>query len=84
VSQQVRDAERRLTAQVKDAFYQRKQRLDLFRQVEDLNGRLREIAAARYQAGEVAKMEVNLAEIRLGQGRKDSIVAERDYRIAGQ
>jgi cobalt-zinc-cadmium efflux system membrane fusion protein len=85
VSQQVRDAERVLTAQVKDAFYQalyRKRRLDLFRQVEDLNRRLREIAATRFQAGEVAKMEVNLAEIRLGQARKDTIMAERDYRNA--
>ena len=85
VAQQVRDTERGLIAQVKDAFYQalyRKRRLDLFHQVEDLNRRLRETAAARFQAGEVAKMEVNLAEIRLGQARKDTIMAERDYRVA--
>lgn len=83
VSQQVRDAERVLTAQVKEVFYQalsRKRRLDLFGQVESLNRRLQEIAAARFQAGEVPKMEVNLAEIRLGQARKGTIVAERDYR----
>lgn len=85
VSQQVRDAERVITAQVKDAFYQalyHKRRLDLFRQVEDLNRRLREIAAMRFHAGEVAKMEINLAEIRLGQARKDTIMADRDYRAA--
>src|SRR5437867_933967 len=78
VLQQVRDAERVLTSQVKEVFYQavsRNRRLDLFRQVENLNRRLQEIAAARFQAGEVPKMEVNLAEIRLGQARKDTIVA---------
>jgi len=83
IAQQVRDAERVLTAQVKGAFYQalsRKRRLGLFRQVENLNRRLQEIGAARFQAGEVPKMEVNLAEIRLGQARKDTIVAESEYR----
>lgn len=83
VTQQVRDVERLIAAQVKDAFYRAlylKRRLDLFGQVESLNRRLRDISQARFQAGEVPKMEVNLAEIRLGQSRKDAIVAGRDYR----
>ncbi|MGE0825892.1 MAG: TolC family protein [Candidatus Binatia bacterium] len=83
VSQQFKDRERLIIAQVKDAFYRglyRKRRLDLFQEVETLNRRLRDIAASRFQAGDVAKMEVNVADVRLGQTRKDAIVARRDYR----
>lgn len=83
VTQQVKDMERLTLAQVKDAFYRGlylKRRLELFREVETLNRRLRDIAASRFQAGDIPKMEVNVAEVRLGQSRKDTIVAERDYR----
>jgi cobalt-zinc-cadmium efflux system outer membrane protein len=87
VTQQVRDRERLTLAQVKDVFYRGlylKRRLELFQAVETLNRRLRDIAASRFQAGDVAKMEVNVAEVRLGQARKDTIVAVRDYRNALQ
>ena len=87
VAQQVKDRERLISAQVKDAFYRSlylKRRLELFQKVETLNRRLRDIAASRFQAGDVAKMEVNVAEVRLGQTRKDAIVAGRDYRNALQ
>ena len=85
VSQQVKDRERLTLAQVKEAFYRAlylNRRLQLFRNVEDLNRRFREIAASRFQAGDVPKMDANVAEIRLGQARKDTIVAARDYRNA--
>jgi cobalt-zinc-cadmium efflux system outer membrane protein len=85
ISQQVRDAERLTFAQVKEAFYQslyRKRRLALFRDVETLDRRLWEIATSRFQAGDVPKMDINLAAIRLGQARKNTIVAERDYQNA--
>lgn len=87
VTQQVKDRERLTVGQVKDAFYRSlylKRRLELFQTVETLNRRLRDIAASRFQAGDVAKMEVNVAEVRLGQARKDTIVAGRDYRNALQ
>ncbi len=83
VTQQVKDAERLTLAQVKEAFYRAlslNRRLQLFRNIEDLNRRLRDIAASRFQAGDVPKMDVNVAAIRLGQARKDTIVATRDYR----
>jgi len=82
VTQRVRDRERLILAQVKDSFYRalsQRRRFLLFRQVEDLNRRLRDVAAARFQAGEVSKLEVNLAEIQLGQARRDGLTAERDY-----
>jgi cobalt-zinc-cadmium efflux system outer membrane protein len=86
-TQQVKDAERLTLAQVKEAFYRAlslNRRLQLFRNLEDLNRRLRDIAASRFQAGDVPKMDVNVAAIRLGQARKDTIVAARDYRNALQ
>lgn len=83
VAQQVKDRERLILAQVKEAFYRSlflKRRLALAQAVEGLNRRLRDIATARFQAGDVGKMEVNVAEIRLGQARRAAIVAARDYR----
>src|SRR5262249_18789251 len=68
--------------QVKESFYRalfQRRRYSLFRQVEDLNRRLRDVATARFQAGEVSKLEVNLAEIQLGQARRDVLLTERDY-----
>ena len=56
-----------------------RRRFDLFRQVEDLTRRLRDVATMRFQAGEVSKLEINLAEIQLGQARKDTLTAERNY-----
>ncbi|MFQ5684129.1 MAG: TolC family protein [Candidatus Binatia bacterium] len=82
VAQQVKNTERIVLAQVKDAFYRalyRKRRVKLFREVEALNRRLQDVAKIRFQAGEIPKMEVNVAEVRLGQSRKDTIVAGRDY-----
>jgi len=83
VTQRVQDRERLILAQVKESFYRAlalRRRFDLFRQVEDLARRLRDVAARRFQAGEVSKLEVNLAEIQLGQTRRDTLIAERDYR----
>ena len=87
IAQQVKDKERLVSAQVKDAFYRSlslQKRFALFQEVETLNRRLRDIAASRFQAGDIAKMEVNVAEVRLGQTRKDTLVAGRDYRNALQ
>ena len=82
-TQRVRDRERLILAQVKESFYRalsQRRRFALFRQVEDLNHRLRDVATTRFQAGEISKLEVNLAEIQLGQARKDVLTGERDYR----
>ncbi|MGH8010304.1 MAG: TolC family protein, partial [Candidatus Binatia bacterium] len=85
VTQQVKDTERLTLAQVKDAFYRTlylKRRLALFQDVEGLNRRLQEVASRRFQAGDVPKMDVNVAEIRLGQSRKDTIITRREYHNA--
>lgn len=78
----VHDRERLLDADVKRTFFAAlaaRQRLALQRTVEDLNRRVRDASAARVQAGESSVMEANLAEIRYGQSRKETIAAETEF-----
>ena len=85
VDAEIRDFERLLVADVKEAFYRSlylDRRADLFRRIEKLNRRLRDASDKRYRSGEVAKLEANLAEIRYSQSRKDTLGAERDHRNA--
>jgi cobalt-zinc-cadmium efflux system outer membrane protein len=82
VGAEVADAERRLVAEVKEAFYRGLylgRRLFLFREIEDLNRRLRDASSERFRSGEVAKTEANLAIVRHSQSRKDTLSAARDH-----
>jgi outer membrane protein, heavy metal efflux system len=82
VDAEIADAERQLTAQVEEAFYQilyLRERLRLLRDVEELNRRLRDAAEARFKSGEVAKLENNLAVVRYSQSRKETLAGQRDY-----
>ena len=77
----VRDRERLLEADLKRAFFAAlaaERRLALQRAIENLNGRVRDAASARVRAGESPAMEANLAEIRYGQSRKETIAAETE------
>jgi cobalt-zinc-cadmium efflux system outer membrane protein len=83
--QRVNDRTRIITADVRRTFWSviaRGQRRDLLQRVEQLNRRVRDASKARVDAGESPIMEANLAEIRFGQSRKNTIVAERDYAAA--
>jgi len=83
VDAEIANTERLVLAQVKEAFYRSlylQRRLQLFRQVEDLNRRLRDASAERFRSGEVPKLEANLAVVRYSQSRKDTLGAERDHR----
>jgi cobalt-zinc-cadmium efflux system outer membrane protein len=85
VEAEIADAERQLTAQVGEAFYGAlyfRERLQLLREVEDLNRRLRDAADARFKSGEVPKLEGNLAVVRYGQSRKETLSGQRDYQNA--
>lgn len=85
VEQRVRDQTRLTEAEVRQAFFAalaRRKRQDLLQGVEQLNRRIRDASRARVDAGESPVMESNLAEIRLGESRKETIVAERDYAVA--
>jgi cobalt-zinc-cadmium efflux system outer membrane protein len=82
---ELRDRERLLDAAVKRAFFGAlvaARRLELQRAIEDLTRRVRDGATARARAGEVPVMEANLAEIRLGQARKDTLTAEAEQSVA--
>jgi len=82
VEQVVRDRTRLIEAEVKRTFFAalaRRQRHDLLQRVEVLNRRVRDASQARVKAGESPVMEANLAEIRFGQSRKETLVAEKDY-----
>lgn len=85
IDAEIRNAERLLVADVQEAFYGSlylARRLALLRRVQELNQRLRDASEKRYHAGEVAKLEANLGEIRFSQSRKDVLGAERDHRNA--
>jgi cobalt-zinc-cadmium efflux system outer membrane protein len=85
VEAEIANAERLVLAQVKESFFRAlylDRRLQLFRQVEDLNRRLRDASAERFRSGEVPKLEANLAVVRYSQSRKDTLGAERDDRNA--
>jgi outer membrane protein, heavy metal efflux system len=82
VEQLVRDRTRLIEAAAKQTFFAalaRRQRRDLLRRVEVLNQRVRDASQARVKAGESPVMEANLAEIRFGLSRKETLVAEKDY-----
>jgi outer membrane protein, heavy metal efflux system len=85
VEQLVRDRTRLVDAEVKRTFFAalaRRRRRDLLQRVEVLNRRVRDASQARVKAGESPAMEANLAEIRFGQSRKETLVAEKDYTVA--
>ncbi len=85
VDAQVKDRERLITGQVKRAFFQAltlKMRLGLRKEIETLNRRIRDASQARFKAGVAPIMESNLAEIRYGQSRKETFVAEASFQNA--
>jgi len=82
IDAEIADVERLLSAQVKETFYRAlylRQRLRLLEEVEKLNLRLRDAAAERFKSGQVSRLEANLAAIRYGQSRTQTLAAGRDY-----
>ena len=81
----VKDRERLITGQVKRAFFQAltlKKRLELRQEIQKLNRRIRDASKARFEAGVAPIMESNLAEIRYGQSRKETFMAEASLKNA--
>jgi cobalt-zinc-cadmium efflux system outer membrane protein len=75
----VQDQERILRGAVRRAFYTALfagERYTLLQKVEELTRRVRDAASARFRAGVAPIMEANLAEIRYGQSRKETLEAE--------
>lgn len=78
---QLADRERLLALEVKTAcadLLLARQRLDLAKQAEELNGRLLEMARERFAAGDIPELEVNLARVEVARSQGERIVAERE------
>src|SRR5680860_3271 len=83
VEAQVKNRERLITGEVKRAFFQAltlEKVLNLRKEIETLNRRIRDASRARFKAGVIPIMEYNLAEIRYGQARKETLVAQASFR----
>lgn len=85
IEAQVLNQRRIVKGSVRRVFYTAlvsKKRLRLLEKIEELNRRVRDAAVERFRAGATPIMEANLAKIRLGQSRKDSLSAHAAYQSA--
>jgi cobalt-zinc-cadmium efflux system outer membrane protein len=85
VSFLIRDQERILTYDVKDAFARTlaaKSREELTAVVVNLQEELLGFTRIKFQAGDVSALQVNLAEVELSRAKKDLLSARREYREA--
>ena len=76
-----RDFARMFTAKLARAFYQAlvaRERLALLKRVEDLNRRLLDVTQIKFQAGDVSGLETNVAAVRYGRARKETLDGQRD------
>src|SRR5262245_31657297 len=76
-----KDFSRTFTAKLARAFFQAlfaRERLTLLRRVEDLNRRLLDITQIKFQAGDVSGLETNVAAVRYGRVRKETLDGQRE------
>jgi outer membrane protein, heavy metal efflux system len=77
----LRDFARTFVAKLARAFHQAlfgRERLALLRRVEDLNRRLLDVTQIKFQAGDVSGLETNVAAVRYGRARKETLDGQRD------
>jgi cobalt-zinc-cadmium efflux system outer membrane protein len=80
---EIRDRERVLIAEVKDAFANTlaaKSKRGLAEETVKLQEELYGFAEIKFKAGEVAALEMNLASVELGKAKRDLLLASREYR----
>jgi cobalt-zinc-cadmium efflux system outer membrane protein len=83
VKAEIRDKERILISDVKDAFARAlalKKKSGLARENVRLNEELLGYTKVKYEAGEVSGLDVNLSEVELSKAKKELLLAERQYR----
>ena len=76
-----KDFARTFTAKLSRTFYQAlfgRERVTLLRRVEELNRRLVEVTQVRLQAGDVSGLETNVAAVRYGRARKETLDGDRE------
>ena len=85
VKLEIRDKERLLISDVKDAFTRAlslKKKSGLAREIVRLNEELLGYTKIKFQAGDVSGLDVNLSEVELSKAKKELLLAEREYREA--
>ncbi len=83
VRSEIRDKERILIADVKDAFTKAlalKKKSGLAREIVRLNEELLGYTKIKFQAGDVSGLDVNLSEVELSKAKKELLLAQREYR----
>ena len=85
VLQDIRDKERVLISEVKDAFVlalAAKQKIALTGEAMKLQEELVASAGIKFQTGDISALEQNLADVELGKAKRDLMLAERERREA--
>lgn len=83
--QDIRDRERVLIAEVKDAFARAlaaKRKIELAAEAVKLQEELVASSAIKFQTGDISALEQNLADVELGKSRRERYLAEREQREA--
>ena len=83
ISQEIKDKERVLISEVKDSFANTvasKRRIELTKEAIRIQEELLDFTRTKFQAGDVSALQVNLAEVELGKAKRESLVAEREYK----
>jgi cobalt-zinc-cadmium efflux system outer membrane protein len=83
--QNIRDRERVLIAEVKNAFARAlaaKRKIELTEEAVTLQEELVASAAVKFQTGDISALEQNLADVELGKARRDRMLADRERREA--
>jgi cobalt-zinc-cadmium efflux system outer membrane protein len=83
VKAEIKDKERVLTAEVKDAFAKvlaLKKKSGLAREIVKLKEELLDYTNIKFQAGDISGLDVNLAEVELSRAKRELLLNEREYR----
>jgi len=83
VKLEIRDKERVLISDVKDAFTRvlsLKKKSGLAREIVSLNEELLGYTKIKFEAGDVSGLDVNLSEVELSKAKKELLLAQREYR----
>ncbi|MDP3030361.1 MAG: TolC family protein [Deltaproteobacteria bacterium] len=83
VKSEIRDRERILISDVKDAFTKAlalKKKSGLAREIVSLNEELLGYTKIKFEAGDVSGLDVNLSEVELSKAKKELLLSQREYR----
>jgi len=82
---EIHDLERTLTADIRDLFAQAlflREKETLAQEFVRLQEELSRLVSVKYEAGDVAALEVNLSQVELARARRDQIAASTAYKKA--